>query len=61
MTDAEVIQAAYEEQLAELFDVFFANLLEADGETGDVAMAEEAFQAGLHQARHARDRALTLL
>ncbi len=61
MTDRDVVQAAYEDQLAQLFELFFANTVQADGRAAEVAQAERAFQAGVQQAREVRDRALMLL
>ncbi|RVT88384.1 hypothetical protein [Inhella crocodyli] len=61
MTDRDVIQAAYEDQLAQLFEHFFANTVEAEGQAAELAQAERAFQAGVRRAREVRDRALALL
>ncbi len=61
MTDRDVVQAAYEDQLAQLFELFFANTVQADGRAAEVAQAERAFQASVQQAREVRDRALMLL
>ncbi len=55
--DTDVILAAYNDTIRDLFKVLFTGLVEASGES-DKAMAEKRFTKGLVQARDARERAL---
>lgn len=61
MNDADIIQAAYGDQLHRLFGVFFDALVAADGDAAAQAHAASAFKAGLVLARTARDQALKMV
>lgn len=61
MNDADIIQAAYADQLRRLFGVFFEALVAAEGDADAQAHAATAFKAGLALARTARDQALKMV
>ena len=61
MSDREVIQEAYEADLATLYAVFVSNYTTALSDSEKEAEAEANFQRAIAHARHIRDRALELL
>ena len=61
MSDREVIQKAYEADLATLYAVFVTNYTTALSDSQKEAEAEADFQRAIAHARHIWDRALELL
>lgn len=61
MSDREVIQNAYEADLARIYSIFVSNYTTALSDAEKEAEAEEGFQRAVAHARHVRDRALALL
>lgn len=61
MKDEEVIQDAYAEAVALLYNVLRVSYTDAGGDANREKKADEAFVAGLKLARKARDRALQLI
>jgi len=61
MSDREIIQKAYEADLARIYSVFVSNYTTALSDPEKEAEAEAGFQRAVAHARHVRDRALVLL
>jgi hypothetical protein len=61
MTDTQIITAAYQDALKQVFSVFFTSSAGAAGNAAAIQQAEQAFVAGVTLARSARDRAIALL
>lgn len=61
MSDREVIQKAYEVDLATIYAVFVSNYTTALSDRQSEAEAEAGFQRAVAHAQYIRDRALALL
>lgn len=59
-TDREVVQAAYEKLLDDLFATFYSSCLASNSPAAQ-AEAEQLFKMGVDRAKHVRDRASALL
>lgn len=59
-SDIEIIEAAYEGTISQLYSIFFESMSAAHSEETK-KHAEEGFRRGVHQARKVRDRALQLI
>jgi len=61
MSDREVIQKAYEADLARIYSVFVSNYTTALSDPEKEADAEASFKRAVAHAHFVRDRALALL
>lgn len=60
MKDPDIVQAAYEETVKELFSVFYDSYIAASTQQ-EKQQAEQRFKTAVKNARDCRDRALTNL
>ncbi len=59
--ESDVIEAAHEDLLRQLFSTFYLSYTSAMGEESQEADAEKIFARGVAHARFIRDRAISLL
>lgn len=60
-SDQDIVKAAYENTIADLYANLFEGYTEAAGHSERQQEADQRFLAGVGPARNARDRALTLI
>lgn len=61
MNNQEIIEAAYQNAVKDLFAMFFDSLTAANGDEDQERRADERFARGIAIAKNARTRALRLL
>jgi hypothetical protein len=59
--DAEIIKKSYEQLIQQIFDAYWNDVFIEKPTPSQIKQAERKFGDAVTKARHARDRAITLL
>jgi len=61
MSDQDIINAAYQDAVKNVFAVFLTSFVDASNDQTQIAAAKQRFKTGIAVARTVRDAALSLL